>query len=421
VGHTVARAARELLNWRSLRWKIAAMVATACCSVALAVGVLVHQSTFQRSMSLGRDQAFIALEFEADDYRRTGNVPAHAPDPQEMPPALLQQVRSTGQFSTWYDDRQPDVPWMWAAEPVGGRMLVAKIDMGSEMRSLQALDRHIVMASLAALAVVVPLVALVAELPNRRLRRVARTARRIADGDLDARIGTGGRDGDEITEISATVNSMADALRDRLLSEQRFTADVAHELRTPLTGLVVSTELLPESEATELVRDRVRVLRALVEDLLEISRLDAGVERADPASVPLGQVVEESVGRTGLQIRLTVTGDPVAYTDPRRLDRIIANLVANAHRHGRPPVEVTVNGTTIVVRDHGPGFPDALLANGPQRFRTGATERGRGHGLGLTIALGQVQVIGGRLAFGNAPDGGAIAALHLEGGGGSAG
>jgi signal transduction histidine kinase len=415
VGHAIARAARGLLNWRSLRWKIAALVAMASCAVALAVGVLVHQSTFERSMSLGRDRGFTALVFPVDHYRRTGITPADGPDPKEIPPALLQQARSTGQFSTWYDDRRPDIPWMWAAQPVGGQVLAVRVDMGSEMRGLQALDRHMVMASLAVLAVVVPLAALAAELPNRRLRRVARTARRIAGGDLEARSMVGGRGGDEITEISATVDSMADSLRDRLLVEQRFTADVAHELRTPLMGLVISTELLAESEATDLVRDRVRVLRALVEDLLEISRLDAGAERADRASVPLGRVVEESVGRTGLQVRLTVTGDPVADTDPRRLDRIITNLVTNAHCHGRSPVEVTVNGTTIVVRDHGPGFPDALLAEGPQRFRTGAVERGHGHGLGLTIALGQAKVIGAELAFANAPDGGAIATLHLRG------
>ncbi|MEV0198902.1 HAMP domain-containing sensor histidine kinase [Nonomuraea sp. NPDC050691] len=385
----------------------------ASCAVALALGVLVHQSTFERSMSLGRNRAFSELLVVVDDYRRTGRTPAHA-NPAEIPPVLLQQARSTGQYITWYDDRQPDIPWMWAVQSVGGQAVAVKIDMGPEIRSLRALDRHIVMASLAVLAVVVLLGTLAAELPNRRLRRVARTARRIADGDLEARSMVG-RGGDEISDISATVDSMADSLRDRLLTEQRFTADVAHELRTPLMGLVISAELLPASEATELVRGRVRVLRTLVEDLLEISRLDAGAERADRALVPLGQVVEESVGRTGLQVQLTVTGDPAADTDARRLDRIIANLVANAHRHGRSPVEVTVNDTAIVVRDHGPGFPDELLADGPQRFRTGAAERGRGHGLGLTIALGQAKVIGARLAFANAPDGGAIAALHLRG------
>jgi signal transduction histidine kinase len=413
--------ARGLLNWRSLRWKIAALVAMASCAVALAVGVLVHQSTFARSMSLGRDRAFNAMVSVLDVYRRTGITPADGPDPHEIPPTLLQQARSTGRFSTWYDDRRPDIPWMWAAQPVGGQVLAVRIDMGTELRGLRALDRHIVAASLAALGAVVPLAALAAELPNRRLRRVARTARRIADGDLDARTMAGGRSGDEITEIAGAVDSMAGALQERLLTEQRFTADVAHELRTPLMGLVTSAELLPESEATDLVRDRVRVLRALVENLLEISRLEAGVEHADLRPVALAGFIEECLARTGLPARLTVTGAGVAETDPRRLDRIIANLVVNAHRHGRAPVEVSVDGTTIAVRDHGPGFPAALLADGPQRFRTGVAERGRGHGLGLTIAAGQAQVIGGRLAFGNVPDGGAIATLHLPGDTGSEG
>ncbi|GAA1312901.1 two-component sensor histidine kinase [Planotetraspora silvatica] len=410
----IVQAARGLLNPRSQRWKIVALVAMASCAVALAVGVLVHRSTFERSMDIGRERAQNALGPVVDQYRRTGVAdPLSVQDPDAMPPALLRQ--DLEQVGFWYDDRRPDIPWMWAAESVDGHVIAVQMELGSELRSLQALDRHIVEASLAVLAVVVPLAALAAEPPNRRLRRVAGTARRIADGDLDARIGTAGRARDEITDISSAVDSMAGALQERLLTEQRFTADVAHELRTPLMGLITASELLPESEATDLVRDRVGVLRTLVENLLEISRLDAGAESADHAVVPLDQVVEESVRRAGLQAGLTVTGDPVADTDPRRLDRIIANLVANAYRHGRPPVEVTVDGTTIVIRDHGPGFPGELLAGGPQRFRTGAAERGHGHGLGLTIALGQARVIGAELTFRNAPDGGAVAVLRLRG------
>ncbi|MEV0406771.1 HAMP domain-containing sensor histidine kinase [Actinoallomurus sp. NPDC050550] len=384
--------------------------------VALAVGLLVHKTTLSWFMHQARARAYVAMEQDVATYRRTGTAPSDEGDPRLIPPALLERVDRSGQYATWYDDRRPDIPWMWAAQRVDGRVLFVQMDMTSERLSLQALDRHVMEASLAVLAVVVPLAALVAELPNRRLRRVARTARRIADGDLDARAMMGdprGRRGDEITEISVAVDEMAGALQERLRSEQRFTADVAHELRTPLMGLVTSTELLPDGEVTDLVRDRVRALRSLVEDLLEITRIDAGVEHADLASVPLDQVVEESVGRTGVEAGLTVTGAPVAYTDPRRLDRIIANLVINAHRHGSLPIEVTVSGTTIVVRDHGPGFPEALLVDGPGRFRTGAAERGRGHGLGLTIATGHAGVIGGRLTFGNAPDGGAIATLHL--------
>jgi signal transduction histidine kinase len=206
---------------------------------------------------------------------------------------------------------------------------------------------------------------------------------------------------------------MTDALQERLHTEQRFTADVAHELRTPLTGLVTAASLLPEGEATDLVQDRVRVLRGLVEDLLEVSRLDAGAEKSEAYPVPLGELVEDSVRRAGLDARVDVVGEPVVCTDPRRLDRIVTNLVVNAHRHGGAPVRIAVEGTRVVVRDDGPGFPAEILEHGPQRFVTGAAERGHGHGLGLTIASGQAHVIGARLELANAPEGGATATLIL--------
>lgn len=237
-----------------------------------------------------------------------------------------------------------------------------------------------------------------------------------------------------MTDIAATVDLMADSLGRRLRIERQFTADVAHELRTPVGGLLAATDLLPPGETEDLLRARVRDLRGLVEDLLEISRLDAGAEAPVRARVPLAAVVAEAVARTGLDTEVSVTEAPQApqapqapnvasvetavtvesvETDPRRLERIVGNLVINAHRHGRTPVQVTVEGRTVVVRDHGPGFPADLLLDGPRRFRTGATERGAGHGLGLTIALGQARVLGAELRLDNAPDGGAVATLRL--------
>ncbi|MFE0362851.1 ATP-binding protein [Streptomyces griseoaurantiacus] len=410
---------RALPHWRSLRWKIALLVTVACCAVAVTVGLLVHRSTLDRSMNDGAAKAVSQLSGAVEDYERDGVPPdGLVVAPGEMPDELLRRLqdrrgRAAGS-ATWYDGDSPgDHPSMWAARTLHGAPVAVSADMTSDLLTRRALDRHMWKYSLAALAVVVPLSALAAELPIRRLRRVARTARRIDGGDLAARTAAGGRGGDEITEISATVDSMADSLRERLLTEQRFTADVAHELRTPLMGLVTASGLLPEDETTDLVRDRVGVLRTLVEELLEISRLDAGAERAELRPVPLAEMVAESVARTGLDTRFTATDARSAQTDPRRLDRIVANLVVNAHRHGRTPVEVEVAGTTVTVRDHGPGYSAELLADGPQRFRTGASERGRGHGLGLTIALGQARVIGASLEFANAPGGGALATLRL--------
>ncbi|MFE0378751.1 sensor histidine kinase, partial [Streptomyces inhibens] len=76
-------------------------------------------------------------------------------------------------------------------------------------------------------------------------------------------------------------------------------------------------------------------------------------------------------------------------------------------------VHLTVEGRTVVVRDHGPGFPPDLLRGGPRRFHTGATKRGSGHGLGLTIALGQARLLDAELRLDNAPGGGAVATLRL--------
>ncbi|GAB2710271.1 sensor histidine kinase [Kitasatospora kifunensis] len=408
---------KELLNPHSLRWKIAALVAVAAVAVALAVGLLVHQSTWARAKDLARDKAISQLQDAASTYRQTGTPPTGVDvDSGSLPPVLALQARA-GSFATAYDDQRIYTSRMWAATVEGGHVLSTRVDMTSDRLSIEALDRHMVYASLAALAVIVPIAALAAELPNRRLRRVAATARRISAGDLRARTGQPTRTAafthDEVDDIAAAFDHMADAMHQRLITEQRFTADVAHELRTPLSGLVVAAELLPDGEATDLVRDRIMVLRTMVENLLEISHLDAGVEQADLFPVPLPEVVIEAVERTGLQADMTVRQASTVETDPRRLDRIIANLLINAHRHGRAPVEITIDDATVTVRDHGPGYPPELLAEGPQRFRTGTPERGKGHGLGLTIALGQAAVLNARLDLANAPDGGATATLRL--------
>jgi signal transduction histidine kinase len=100
-------------------------------------------------------------------------------------------------------------------------------------------------------------------------------------------------------------------------------------------------------------------------------------------------------------------------TDPRRIERILANLIVNSMRHGKPPIEVTVTGRTIEVVDHGDGYPEELIAEGPRRFRSGMAERGVGHGLGLTIAAGHAKVLGAELVFGTTPDGGASTRLVL--------
>ncbi|MEU7070736.1 HAMP domain-containing sensor histidine kinase [Streptomyces narbonensis] len=400
-----------------LRRKIAALAAVTALLVVAAVGVLVHLWTAQDIRSRGEARAMNTLYAAMDVYRRTGVLTDGAAlDPAGLPAALRGPADGTRHHV--YDGRvEGNVgPSVWAAQRTGGSgspVLAVQINLGPDRANLSRLDAAMAVASVVALAGAVPLAVYGAGLLSRRLSRVAETAARISAGDLDARTGpTKGRD--EVADIAATVDRMADSLALRLRTERRFTADVAHELRTPVGGLLAAVDLLPPGETEDLLRARVRDLRDLVEDLLEISRLDAGAEEPVRVRVPLGAVVAEAVSRAGLDTEITDDGGArTVETDPRRLERIVANLVVNAHRHGAGPVRVTVDGPTVVVRDHGPGFPDDLLLHGPRRFHTGARERGSGHGLGLTIALGQARVLGAELLLANAPDGGAVATLRL--------
>ncbi|WP_197084980.1 HAMP domain-containing protein [Saccharothrix sp. ST-888] len=239
-------------------------------------------------------------------------------------------------------------------------MLAVQVNMSPELYGLHRLDVSMAAASLLSLAAAVPLAVCGAGLISRRLRRVSETAGRISAGDLDARTGpTKGRD--EVADIAATVDLMADSLGRRLRTERQFTADVAHELRTPVGGLLAAADLLPPGETEDLLRARVRDLRGLIEDLLEISRLDAGAEQPVQARVPLGAVVCEAVARTGLDASVTAADAQHAAaagtveTDPHRHDRHRPGRRAAGGRHLRGADGDRRHGLRPVHRRPGPG------------------------------------------------------------------
>ncbi len=141
-----------------------------------------------------------------------------------------------------------------------------------------------------------------------------------------------------------------------------------------------------------------------------MARLDVpGLERTSLEEMLLGDIARRAASPWP-NVEVRVVRDVVVRTDPRRVERIVTNLITNAHRHGAPPVVLDVNGTCLRVRDHGPGFPEHLLAHGPVRFRTGAADgggTGTGLGLGLTIVAGQAKVLGVRVRHENTASGGA--------------
>ncbi|KRV48448.1 ATPase [Wenjunlia vitaminophila] len=406
----------RLPDWTGTLYARFALTIAVCCLVATVLSLLAHRAVTEEPLDYARQKALSRLDSAEREYVEGGELgPDAAVDPPELPPALRAGALRGERGTTLADHRGRAT--VWAASSRDGRVLAVRVDYSAAERSLERVDWAI--AGSAAFVVGVTVLAGLAMTAriSRRLRRTAQVARRISAGDLDARVGSEDRSdrrGDEVAAVAAALDSMASALQSRIRNEQRFTADVAHELRTPLTGLHAAAELLPPGRPTELVRDRVQALRRLTEDLLEISRLDAQVERANPGVHQLGPLVEAAVAATGLAAEVTVVDDVVVETDRRRLDRVIGNLVANAHQHGCPPVVLTVDGPTITVRDHGDGYPDELLDYGPRRFRTESTSSGKkGHGLGLTIAVGQARVLEADLRFANAPDGGALTTLTL--------
>ncbi len=398
------------------------------CMTALAVVVLgfaVHHIADVERERSARSYQDERLSAALLVYERDGTLALGAQlDDATLPSPLREAVfhNRSGTYLSGGDD-----PRVWAATGVGGvgdrptRSLSVSAAYPDDDPAQVALDRALLIAGCGTVVLMAVVSWFVAQRLSRRLRLSAAAARRIAAGeppDADA-LASHGRD--EVAELGRSVHHMATSLAARVEAEREFTADVAHELRTPVAGLVAAAELLPEPRAVELVRDRAQAMRRLVEDLLEVSRLDAGVERADLDACELPSLVRGIVQRAArqrgvddLSVSVTVEGEPwIVETDRRRVERVLVNLLANAAKHGEPPIEVVVAGARIVVRDHGPGYPADLCAEGPRRFRTAAPERGTGHGLGLTIAAGQAEVLGARLEFGAAAGGGAEAVLEL--------
>ncbi|MFD9461421.1 ATP-binding protein [Streptomyces sp. NPDC060027] len=407
----------RLPRWTAtLTWKAAAFIAVMCCGLAALLGVLVHVSVTDQTVGEARGRALDRLTDVTAAYEAGDRLPPGAGvDPPGLP-ARLRELAVHGKRGSMVGDHDTH-PTMWAAGPAdGGRALAVQYDYAQGAHTIDALDRAIVWSSALAIGVTLLVGAFAVTRVTRRLHATARVARRISGGDLDARVNDPRaqdpkRPQDEVAAVAGALDTMASSLQGKLLSEQRFTADVAHELRTPLTGLHAAAELLPPGRPTELVRDRVAALRTLTEDLLEISRLDARSERLELDSEPLVPLAERVVRASGSDTAVRVVRGARVETDRRRLERVLGNLVANAHKHGRGPVVLTLDGPVVTVRDHGDGYPDYLVEHGPQRFRTEGGSKG--HGLGLTIALGQAEVLGARLAFANAPDGGAVATLTL--------
>lgn len=349
--------------------------------------------------------------------------------PGQLPVAVVDSV-TTG--SVRYTADTPDGPQLVIVGEVEPGVLLA------EFYSTAKLDRELaalrtVLAAVAALIVVLGggLGALAARGVQRRVRTAARAARRLGEGDLDTRLPVEGRD--ELADLAGSFNAMArrlgesiEQLRRKDRQQRRFVADVAHDLRTPLASLIAAADGLhsaceaDRARSAEVLGSQARRLGALVEDLLEISRFDAGAAEFRPEVVELEALVADAVGLSAPEadVRTERVGDATVFGDPRRLHTVVRNLVANAVRHGAAPVTVTVDGgapdvVRVRVADSGPGLPAELVPVVFDRFVRGDRARGTtgGSGLGLAIARENTRLHGGTLEVRN--DGGAVFTLTV--------
>ncbi|OIJ89392.1 two-component system sensor histidine kinase CseC [Streptomyces colonosanans] len=404
----------------NLSWKLSAAIALVGALVAIALSLVVHNAARVSMLNSARDVADSRVQLAQRMYEsgRTRTLWGKIDDPA-IPRDLLEKVME-GRRATYVSEGAHGVPDIWAAVPLkDGRVLSLHTpftDHSAEV--MKDLDQALIIGSISVVLGGSALGVLIGGQLSRRLRKAAAAANRVAQGETDVRVrdAIGGVVRDETDDLARAVDAMADALQERLEAERRVTADIAHELRTPVTGLLTAAELLPPGRPTELVLDRAKAMRTLVEDVLEVARLDSTSERAELQDIMLGEFVTRRVTAKDSDVEVRVVHESEVTTDPRRLERVLFNLLANAARHGRPPIQVSVEGRVIRVRDHGPGFPEKLLAEGPSRFRTGSSDRsGHGHGLGLTIAAGQARVLGARLTFRNVRPTGAPEHIPAEG------
>ncbi|MEU8761327.1 ATP-binding protein [Streptomyces sp. NPDC048659] len=405
-----------------------------------------------RNVVLQLDRAGASRGWHAQAAYRAGPPVAGQPDAPELPAGLRAAVDARGEavYQRYERYGRPwlavGMPVLFAPGPAGGAgdpsglAVYTSFALDEQRADIAALVTAAQAGAVPALVLAVVPALLAARRVLRPVRELRGAAERIARGALDTRLDAVG--GDELADLGRTFNTMAAALqRDdaelrRLeAGARRFAADVSHELRTPLAAMSAVTEVLDEdaasgrldpdtAEAVLLISDETRKLARMVEDLMEISRFDAGAAALHPDEVDLAEAVRKTVqlrGWTPGQVTVDVPEGLRAVLDPRRLDVVLANLVGNALRHGGVPVVVRARTSrdgerlVIEVADHGPGIPEDVLPQVFDRFYKADSARARseGSGLGLAIARENVRLHGGTLTAANAPEGGAVFTVTL--------
>jgi two-component system, OmpR family, sensor histidine kinase MtrB len=445
-----------VLHVRSLRFRVAAtfILGTLVVSgiVAGATYYLIRQRMIDGRIDASLRQSFKAMRILKEEVVRAGDegilpaelrtrvqqrndvviiVPAARAvesssvnfEEDDIPPSLIRSVRS-GRVAYTFDPERPRIIFgsrIPESRGAGTGEAYFAYSTQKVARTLNQLSKIFLgvigAAALAAGAVGMRLAAATI----RPLRLAAEAARRVADGNLETRLDVSGED--ELGRLANAFNEMTHALEERIARERRFVADVSHELRTPLTSLKTSIDFLAQRTddipekfrgALGLASEEVRSLQRLVDDLLELSRVDAGGVMVDREDVDLVNFAHELARRRAPGANVLVTGpdELVIKTDKMRLERVVGNLLENAVFHGgegsvRIDLEQSNGTARIAVSDEGPGIDSDKLQMIFQRFWRGDSSRQRdgriGAGLGLSIARENANVIGAEIAVESEP------------------
>ncbi|GAA2567619.1 MtrAB system histidine kinase MtrB [Pseudonocardia hydrocarbonoxydans] len=366
--------------------------------------------------------------------RRDGGEEVSSGPVEDVPAELRRDVGADGTLARQYVTIVRDgvaVPTLVVGQPVrtaGPRVLefYMLFPLDSEQRTLGLVQSTLIVGGLLLLLLLAGIVSIVTRLVVRPVREAAEIAERFADGHLDERMRVQGDD--EVARLGESYNEMAQSIQNQIRQleefgalQRRFTSDVSHELRTPLTTVRMAADVLYASRgellpalrrSSELLVTELDRFEALLSDLLEISRLDAGVaelvaENVDVRSVVLRAVeaVRGIADETGTELELLLPHGVYAEIDNRRVERIVRNLVANAvdHGEGRPVrVELAADdlAVAVLVRDQGVGLRPgeaALVFNRFWRAEESRARRSGGSGLGLSISVEDARLHGGWL------------------------
>ena len=275
------------------------------------------------------------------------------------------------------------------------------------------------------------------------VRSASRIAERFAEGHLTERMPVRGED--DMARLAVSFNDMAESLHRQITQleefgnlQRRFTSDVSHELRTPLTTVRMAADLIHDHaeeldpslrRSIELMVDELDRFEGLLSDLLEISRHDAGVAELAVEAIDLRSTVKSALDNVGhlaedAGVELIVDMPPdgiIAEVDPRRVERILRNLIANAIDHAeRKPVRIRMaaddDTVAVTVRDYGIGLrpgEEKLVFSRFWRSDPSRVRRSGGTGLGLAISIEDARLHQGRLEAWGEPGKGACFRLTL--------